>query len=76
MFLIVIRGEQYYQFTAIDDCSTWRFANIYPQKSTYSVKDFVVNRLIKEAPFSYTLYPNGWRYGNYQYICLRPRMHP
>jgi len=46
----LIRGERHYQFTAIDDCSRWRFADIYPEKSTWSTKDFV-NRLIKEAPF-------------------------
>jgi transposase InsO family protein len=47
----LIRGERYYQFTAIDDCSRWRFADIYPEKSTYSTKDFVT-RLLREAPFS------------------------
>jgi transposase InsO family protein len=47
----LIRGEQYYQFTAIDDCSRWRWADIYPEKSTYSTKDFV-HRLLQEAPFT------------------------
>lgn len=46
----LIRGQQYYQFTAIDDCSRWRFADIYPEKSTYSTKEFV-QRLLREAPF-------------------------
>jgi transposase InsO family protein len=46
----LIRGQRYYQFTAIDDCSRWRFADIYPEKSTYSTKLFVAE-LLKEAPF-------------------------
>ena len=46
----LIRGERYYQFTAIDDCSRWRFADVYPEKSAWSTKDFV-QRLIKEASF-------------------------
>ena len=46
----LIHGEQYYQFTALDDCSRWRFADIYPEKSTYSTKDFI-QRLLQEAPF-------------------------
>ncbi|MDY6855188.1 MAG: hypothetical protein SWO11_10880 [Thermodesulfobacteriota bacterium] len=29
-----MRGEQYYRFTAIDDYTTWRFADIYPKKSS------------------------------------------
>jgi len=46
----LIKGQRYYQFTAIDDCSRWRFADIYPEKSTYSTKLFT-EKLIKEAPF-------------------------
>lgn len=47
----LIRGQRYFQFTAIDDCSRWRFADIYPEKSSYSTKLFT-KRLIKEAPFA------------------------
>jgi len=46
----LFKGQRYYQFTAIDDCSRWRFADIYPEKSTYSTKLFT-EKLIKEAPF-------------------------
>ena len=46
----LIKGQRHYQFTAIDDCSRWRFANIYPEKSTYSTKLFT-EELIKKAPF-------------------------
>jgi len=45
-----VSGPQYYQFTAIDDCTRWRFADQYENKSVDSTKDFV-NRLIKKAPF-------------------------
>ena len=45
-----IRGEQYYQFTAIDDCTRWRYAEIFPEKSTHSTELFV-ERLLRVAPF-------------------------
>lgn len=46
----LIKGQRYYQFTAIDDCSRWRFADIYLEKSSYSTKLFT-KKLIEEAPF-------------------------
>lgn len=45
-----IRGKQYYAFNAIDDCTRWRFARIYPDKSLISCLDFAED-LIKYAPF-------------------------
>jgi len=47
----LIKGRRYYQFTAIDDCSRWRFADIYPEKSTYSTSLFT-EKLIRQAPFT------------------------
>lgn len=45
-----INGEQYYAFNAIDDCTRWRFARIYKDKSVDSCLDFV-NDLIRYCPF-------------------------
>jgi len=45
-----IRGQQYYQFTAIDDCTRWRYAGIFEEKSTYSTKLFIEG-LLKATPF-------------------------
>ena len=45
-----ICGVQYYQFTAIDDCTRWRYSAIFEEKSTYSTKLFIEG-LLKAAPF-------------------------
>lgn len=45
-----INGVQYYEFNAIDDCTRWRFARIYKDKSQSSCLDFV-NDLIRYSPF-------------------------
>ncbi|MEE8483514.1 MAG: IS481 family transposase [Nitrospinota bacterium] len=46
-----ISGRQYYQFTAIDDCSRWRYCRIYRDKSVASTKHFVMG-LIEETAFT------------------------
>jgi len=45
-----VSGPRYYQFTAIDDCTRWRFIYHYDNKSVNSTKDFV-KRLMNKAPF-------------------------
>lgn len=45
-----INGKQYYEFNAIDDCTRWRFARIYKDKSLESCLDFTMD-LIRYAPF-------------------------
>lgn len=45
-----IQGQRCYAFNAIDDCTRWRFARIYPDKGLESCLDFV-NDLIRFAPF-------------------------
>lgn len=45
-----IHGQRYYQFTAIDDCTRWRYAAIFEDRSTYSTKLFLEG-LLKAAPF-------------------------
>jgi len=43
-------GKQYYQFTAIDECSRWVFREMYDEHSTYSAKDFLI-KLVRRSPF-------------------------
>lgn len=43
-------GRQYYQFTAIDECSRWVFREMYDEHSTYSAKDFLI-KLVRRSPF-------------------------
>jgi transposase InsO family protein len=45
-----IKGEQYYVFNAIDDCTRWRFARAYKDKGLESCLDFTKD-LIRYAPF-------------------------
>lgn len=46
-----IKGERYYQFTAIDSASRWRYLNAYPfQSNDYAVK--FLKELISIAPFT------------------------
>ncbi|MCX6712644.1 MAG: integrase core domain-containing protein [Candidatus Vogelbacteria bacterium] len=46
-----ISGERYYQFTAIDSSSRWRYLNVYPFCSNYYAKKFL-KELISVAPFA------------------------
>jgi transposase-like protein len=48
--ICVTNGVQYYQFTAVDECSRWAFREMYDERSTYSAKDFLM-KLIETAPF-------------------------
>lgn len=45
-----IKAQQHYQYTAIDDCTRWRFAKIYYDLSVNNTQDFF-KELIKTAPF-------------------------
>src|SRR3989338_4827038 len=45
-----IRGKRYYQFTAIDCASRWRYLQIYEDMSTFSALRFL-DELIAAAPF-------------------------
>lgn len=45
-----VDGRQYYQFTAVDECSRWTFRYMYDEHSTYSAKDFLL-KLILRSPF-------------------------
>ena len=78
-----IRGRRYYQFTAIDCASRWRYLKIYEDCGNGSAIAFV-KRLIKRAPFRVraiktdngTCFTN--RYVGYQKSAdpLNPRLHP
>lgn len=78
-----VQGERYYQFTAIDCASRWRYLKIYPgQYNGHSVS--FLNEVVKV--FSYRIRAvktdNGMcftnRYTGYQKSIdpLRPRLHP
>lgn len=43
-------GRQYYQYTAVDECSRWTFRKAYDEHSTYSSRQFLL-ALIQAAPF-------------------------
>ena len=45
-----IKGKRYYQFTAIDCASRWRYLKIYDDMGNGSAIDFL-NKVIKTAPF-------------------------
>jgi len=45
-----IKGQQHYQYTALDDCTRWRFAKIYYELSVNNTESFV-KELFKSAPF-------------------------
>ena len=40
---ITAKGERYYQYTAIDECSRLRYLKAYEENSTYSSADFLKN---------------------------------
>jgi len=46
----VTNWRQYYQFTAVDECSRHVFREMYEDKSTYSAKDFLI-KLVTSSPF-------------------------
>lgn len=45
-----IKGQKHYQYTALDDCTRWRFAKIYYELSVNNTPSFG-KELIKSAPF-------------------------
>jgi len=46
-----IKGERFYQFTAIDSASRWRYLNVYPfQSNVYAMK--FLKELVSIAPFT------------------------
>lgn len=46
-----IQGDRYYQFTAIDVASKWRYLEAYPFQSNGYAMDFL-KKLVRVAPFS------------------------
>jgi hypothetical protein len=46
----LIQGEQLYQLSAVDHCTSWRFIKIYRRKDEESVKDFL-EKLNFTCPF-------------------------
>jgi transposase InsO family protein len=79
----LIEEKQYYQFTAIDCASRWRYLEIYDDCGNNSAITFL-NNLIKVAPFRIRAIKtdNGSsftnRYTGYQKSAniLNPRLHP
>lgn len=79
----LISGKQYYQFTAIDCASRWRYLEIYDNFGNGSAIAFL-NRLLATAPFRIRAVKtdNGSsftnRYTGYQKSAdpLNPRLHP
>ena len=79
----LIGGKQYYQFTAIDCASRWRYLEIYDDFSNGSTIDFL-NKLISNARFQIRAIKtdNGSnftnRYTGYQKSIdpLNPKLHP
>lgn len=78
-----IRGRRYYQFTAIDCASRWRYLKIYSDCGNGSAIAFV-KRLIKIAPFRvraiktdngscFTNYYTGYKKSSDPF---NPRLHP
>lgn len=47
------RRKQFYQYTAIDECTRWRYAVIYDELSTYNSVRFVRD-LLRRFPFEIT----------------------
>jgi len=61
----VTNWRQYYQFTAVDECSRHVFREMYEDKSTYSAKDFLI-KLVTSSPFPIRLAQtdNGMEFTN------------
>lgn len=78
-----LNRKRYYQFTAIDCASRWRYLRIYPDFSNYSVMLFV-QKLLKVAPFKIQAIKtdNGPSFTNRHTGYLKstdthnPRLHP
>jgi transposase InsO family protein len=77
-----IRGEQHYQYTALDDCTRWRFAKIYYDLSVNNTQAFF-KELLKAAPFKIkTLQTDNGPEFTYKFIsdpkCIDklPKPHP
>lgn len=47
----MVSGEEYYQFTAVDECTRWTYREMYAEHSTHSAEQFLLN-LIKRCPFA------------------------
>jgi len=45
-----VNWRQYYQFTAVDECSRHVFREMYEECSTYSAKDFLI-KLVTTSPY-------------------------
>jgi len=45
-----VNWKQYYQFTAVDECSRHVYREMYEERSTYSAKQFLTN-LVTNSPF-------------------------
>ena len=79
----LVSGKQYYQFTAIDCASRWRYLEVYDDFGNGSTIDFL-KKLIQIAPFRIRAIKtdNGSnftnRYTGYQKSAdpLNPRLHP
>lgn len=78
-----IKGRKYYQFTAIDSASRWRYLKIYDNYSNANSIDFL-EELIKAAPFRIRAIKtdNGCNFTN-RYVGylkssdpVNPRLHP
>ena len=46
----VANGQKYYQYTAVDECTSYCFREMYDEHSTYSSLDFL-KKLIEKFPF-------------------------
>ena len=46
----VVDGRNYYQFTAVDECTRWTYRQMYDEHSTYSAEAFLIE-LIQQCPF-------------------------
>lgn len=47
----LMKGQQNYQYTAIDDCSRYRIVSFYEEMSNFNSKDFLLN-VINKMPFT------------------------
>jgi transposase len=45
-----VAGKKFYQYTAIDECTRWRFLRVYPAQTTYYSKEFA-KELQRAFPF-------------------------
>ena len=61
----VVNGQQYYQFTAVDECSRHVYREMYEECSTYSARDFLI-KLVIASPYPIRLVQtdNGTEFTN------------